>query len=63
MKLGGVQHCYGCGHERELTGISQKDIDRMVLSDALHWRKYPLLPYNWHTLSEEVKWQVLGMKG
>jgi hypothetical protein len=59
FKPGGTEHCYDCGFERETKGFSQEDIDRMVLSSKYHWMKYPLIPYNWHELTEDGKWRIL----
>lgn len=62
FRNGGIQHCYGCGHEREIKGFKECDIKSMVLSNKYHWQKYPLLPFNWHLLSESQKWSLLSPK-
>ena len=59
---GGVEHCYDCGRERETIGIREDDIKRGILSSKLHWQKFPKIPYNWHELSENERWAILGMK-
>lgn len=56
----GIEHCYTCGNEKRTRGIRQDDIDRMITSAWCHWQKHPLVPYNWHELSEEAKWEVLN---
>jgi len=56
---GGIDHCYTCGKEKELTGFRQDDIDRMKTSCWCHWQKYPLCPYNWHQQTEEQKLNIL----
>jgi hypothetical protein len=61
FKNGGVEHCYGCGLERESKGYKEEDIKRMVISSWCHWKKFPLIPYNWHELTEEEKWKILGL--
>jgi hypothetical protein len=30
-----------------------------VLRSWARWKDYALLPYNWHTLTETRKWQLL----
>ena len=62
LKLGGVEHCYGCGTEKEVRGFSQKDMDGLILHSRGHWRKYPLLPYNWHEKTEVEKFELLRVK-
>ena len=61
FKVGGIEHCYECGHEQETKGINQREIDRMVLFSRFHWEKWPAIPYNWHELTEEQRWKVLDM--
>ncbi len=62
FKHGGIRHCYGCGLETLVRGISDVEIERSKLSCKYHWLKYPILPYNWHTLTEEQKNQLLWSK-
>lgn len=61
FRNGGAEHCYECGHEQETKGIKEEDIKRMVISSKYHWQKFPLIPYNWHELTEAEKWKVLGL--
>ena len=58
----GISHCYSCGTEKEIQGFRDKDIDMLKLSCKYHWDKYPLIPYNWHTLNETERFQLLGVK-
>lgn len=62
FKTGGIEHCYGCGNEKTTTGIKETDIERIKRSCRFHWEKFPIFPYNWHTLTEEEKWKILGTK-
>lgn len=54
-----LQHCYSCGKEIKLIGISPIEINRMRVSSSVHWEKYPKLPYNYYKLNEEQRWKVL----
>jgi hypothetical protein len=58
----GVEHCYGCGLEKEVRGLKQRDIDGLILSSWSHWQRWPLLPYNWHEKTEEEKMKILFPK-
>ena len=61
--LGGIEHCYNCGHEQETKGLREEDIENTIRACQSSWsrKKKPLIPYNWHTLTEEERWKVLGM--
>ena len=52
---GGITHCYCCGKEKKTKGFRAEDIESMKLSCKFHWRKYPVIPYNWHKLTEEKR--------
>jgi hypothetical protein len=56
---GTIDHCYSCGLEKPLTGIKEANIKDMKVSSWAHWQKYPLIPYNWHTLTEDQKMEIL----
>lgn len=62
FKNGGIEHCYECGLEKETKGITENGMKRMIMSSKHHWEKYQLLPYDWHTLTEEMKWTLLGFR-
>ena len=63
LRNDGITHCYGCGREKTTEGFKQDQIDRLVLSCKFHWQEYPIIPYNWHELTESQRWNVLGMAG
>jgi hypothetical protein len=63
LRDGGVCQCYMCGTRRKVKGLSQVEIDRMILSCQQHWKKFPVLPLDWHLLSEDDKWRHLGITG
>jgi hypothetical protein len=62
LKNGGIEHCNRCGLERLTNGFKQTDINRMLVSSKIHWFKYPKFPYNWHELTEDQHWEILGGK-
>jgi hypothetical protein len=55
-------HCYECGYERAEAGHSAESVKSGIVSAAAHWQKYPVIPYNWHTLSEKERWAILESK-
>jgi hypothetical protein len=59
---GGIEHCYTCGTERPTNWFKDKDIEYLVSASKAHWRKYPIIPYNWHLLEEEKRWAILWSK-
>lgn len=61
-RLGGVERCCGCGTKSVTKGVSQEDIDRMVVASKYHWKKFPLVPYDWHVLEDKDRWKVLFPK-
>ncbi|MBD3404677.1 MAG: hypothetical protein GF411_00910 [Candidatus Lokiarchaeota archaeon] len=56
----GVQHCESCGNEIPVPDFTKEQTKYFILSSWSHWMSYPLIPYNWHELSEEKKWKILG---
>lgn len=61
FKNGGIGHCYTCGNEQTIKGFDESDIHRIILASKYHWLKYPLIPYDWHKLSEQERWNILGV--
>ena len=57
--VNGQQHCYNCGHRSAAPILDAKRAREYVLSSYFHWVKWPILPYNWHTLDEEAKEAIL----
>ena len=60
FRNGGITHCYYCGFEKETQGFRQDDIDGMIISSSVHWRKFPKIPYHWHKFTEQQKQEVLN---
>ncbi len=58
---GGIEHCYTCGNEKETRRMKEEDIKDMILSSWSHWQKFPKYPYDWHALTEDEKWKILGL--
>lgn len=55
--VNGQQHCYHCGHRSEPVNLisEPEKAKSCVRSSWDHWQRWPVYPYNWHTLSEEEK--------
>jgi len=60
----GIQVCYGCGRESapvNLVGEPEK-AKACVRDSYYHWQRWPILPYDFHTLSEDRQWELLAGK-
>ncbi len=55
----GKSHCYECGLERPMFKMKVEESKRMATDAWAHWRRFPIIPYNWHQLSESERWTVL----
>ena len=55
----GVKHCYHCGDESPMFKLSEEQWRDSLLHSWSHWQDYPRLPYNWHTLPEAKRLEIL----
>ena len=64
--VNGTQHCYTCGHvstpPRHSDGrtvFGTPVLEYCIASSKAHWQNYPIIPYNWHELNEDERWNIL----
>lgn len=57
--VNGTQHCYTCGRVSTPPRLKEKTLKECVSSSLDHWRRHPIIPYNWYELDEDQRWAIL----